>query len=193
MNRSIWFSILSIMGVVVFVAGVTLAFFSDEGTSNNNVFGAGTLDLQLSDDTTETDQDNVVASFGGTAMAPGDSVSGQLRLKNFGTIAADHAEVVITNNNSDSVNPLDRVLELTTLNYDGSSVLSQLASDPNGNGYPDLDDLEAIGLDNLALTNLGTNHPLDMTVQMRSTAGNEYQGDNVDSDWTITLNQDSTQ
>lgn len=192
MNRSILLSILSIFAVVALVGGLTLAYFSDQGTSNDNVFAAGTLDLRLSDDTPETDQDNVSASFGGTAMSPGSSVTGQLRLKNFGTISADHAEVVITNTNSDGVNPLDKVLELTTLNYDSLSVLAQL-SDSNSNGIIDLDDLEALGLDNLALPNLGTNHPLDLTVRMRSTAGNEYQGDSVDSDWTITLNQDAGQ
>src|SRR3989344_7349 len=135
MNRSIWFSILSILAVVGLVGGLTFAFFSDEGTSNDNVFAAGTLDLKLSDDTPETDQDNVVASFGGTAMSPGSSVTGQLRLKNSGTINADHAEVAVVNTNSDLTTPLDEVLEITLLDYDGSNKLAQLASDPNGNGY----------------------------------------------------------
>ncbi len=192
MNTRILLSSVSIFASLALAVGATFAFFSDEGTSNDNVFAAGTLDLKLSDDTPETDQDDVTASFGGTALSPGDSVSGQLRLKNTGTIAADHAEVAVVNTNSDLSTPLDEVLEITTLDYDSLSVLSQL-SDNNGNGWIDLDDLEALGLDNLALTDLATNHPLDLTVTFRSDADNSYQGDSVDSDWTITLNQDSSQ
>lgn len=193
MNHKILLSGLAIFSALVFTGAATFAFFSDVGTSNDNVFAAGTLDLKLSDDTPETDMDNVTASFGGTAMAPSSSVTGQLRLKNSGTIIADHAEVIITNNNSDTVTPLDRVLEITTLNYDGTSVLGQLSSDPNSNGYPDLDDLESLGLDNLPLTLIGVNYPLDLTVQMRSNADNSYQGDSLDSDWTLTLNQNVSQ
>lgn len=192
MNTKIALSTLSILTALSLVGGATFAFFSDSGTSNDNFFSIGTLDLKLSDDTPETDQDNVTASFGGTDLVPGATVSGQLRLKNSGSINADHAEIAVVNNNSDGTNPLDEVLELLTLDYDGSSVLSQVA-DANGNTYKDLDDLATSGLDNLSLTDIGVNHPLDLTVQMRSDAGNVYQGDSVDSDWTITLNQDSSQ
>ena len=191
-NSKILLSVASIAAAAALVIGATFAFFSDEETSSDNVFASGTLDLKLSDDTPETDQDGVSASFGGTDLAPGDSVSGQLRLKNAGTVNGDHAEIAVVNTNSDLTNPLDEVLEITTLDYDSSSVLGQL-SDNNSNGWIDLDDLEALGLDNLSLTDLNTNHPLDLTVQFRSDAGNDYQGDNVDSDWTITLNQDSSQ
>lgn len=194
MNTRILTSVLTIVAVVAAVGVTTYAFFSDSGTSSDNVFASGTLDLKLSDDTPQTDQDNVTASFGGTNMVPGDTATGQLRLKNSGTHVANHAEVAVVNTNSDATFPLDKVLELTTLNYDTVSVLSQIDDTlGNNNGYKDLDDLEILGLDNLALTNLATNHPLDLTVTFRSDAGNDYQGDNVDSDWTITLNQDASQ
>ncbi len=134
MNKKIVLSIFSIVSALAIMGGATFAFFSDSGTSNDNVFASGSLDLKLSDYTPETDQDDVVASFGGSDLAPGDSISGQLRLKNTGTINADHAEVALINNNSDGVNPLDEVLEITTLDYDSSSVLSQL-SDNNLNGW----------------------------------------------------------
>lgn len=192
MNSRIALSGLSILTALALMGGAAFAFFSDQGTSNNNIFATGTLDLKLSDDTPEIDLDNVTASFGGTNMAPGATVSGQLRLKNTGTINADHAKIVLVNTNSDTSNPLDAVLELLTLDYDGSSVLSQV-TDANSNGFQDLDDLENSGLDNLSLTDLNINHPLDLTVKFSTTAGSQYQGDNVDSDWTITLNQDSSQ
>ena len=192
MNSKIILSLASIFASIGIVGAATYAYFSDSGTSNDNVFATGTLNLKLSDDTPEIDQDNVTASFGGTNLAPGNSVTGQLRLKNSGTINANHAEVAVVNTNSDPTNPLDKVLEITVLDYDSVSVLSSVP-DGNGNGWKDLDDLEAVGLDNLALTNLATNHPLDLTVQFRSDASNDYQGDNVDSDWSITLNQNASQ
>lgn len=192
MNSKIALSGLSILSALALMGGATFAYFNDVGTSNTNVFATGTLDLKLSDDTVETDQDSVTASFGGTNLAPSSLVLGQLRLKNAGTVNADHAEIIIANINSDTTNPLDKVMEITVLNYGGISVLTQI-TDSNTNGYPDLDDFEALGLDNLPLGDLGTNHPLDMTVQMRSTAGSEYQGDTLTSNWTITLNQHSSQ
>lgn len=192
MNSKIALSGLSILAALALMGSATFAYFSNVGTSTDNVFAAGTLNLKLSDDTPETIVDDVTASFGGTELGPGDSVSGQLRLRNSGTVEADHTEVAVVNTNSDLTYPLDTVLEITVLNYGGSSVLSQV-TDNNVNGYSDLDDLEALGLDNLALTDLNVDHALDLTVQMRSGAGNNYQGDNVDSDWTITLNQHSSQ
>ncbi len=191
MKSRILVSILTIVAVVGGVSAVTFAFFSDSGTNNDNVFAAGTLDLKLTD-TDESVMDNVTASFGGTNMAPGETRTGYFLLQNSGSHVANHAEVAVVNTNDDLINPLDKVLEVTMLKYDSVSVLSQLA-DLNINGYIDLDDLEAIGLDNLALTDLNTDHTIDMMVTFRSEAGNQYQGDSVDSDWTITLNQDVSQ
>jgi predicted ribosomally synthesized peptide with SipW-like signal peptide len=190
-NTRILVSALTIVAVVAGVSAVTYAFFSDSGTSNDNVFASGTIDLKLSD-SNETVQDSVVATIGGTNMVPGDTQSGTLQLRNSGSHVADHAELQVINTNTDLVNPLDTVMQITALTYDSVSVMPQL-SDLNLNGYVDLDDLEAIGLDNLALTDLGVDHPLAMTVQFRSDAGNAYQGDSVDSDWTVTLNQDLSQ
>jgi predicted ribosomally synthesized peptide with SipW-like signal peptide len=202
MNTRILTSVLTIVAVVAAVSAMTYAYFSDTGTSNNNVFSAGTLNLALSDDTVETDQDNVTASFGGENMAPGSCTPEQeLRLKNVGTVAADHIQIAVLNNVTD--NPpvagqaLDRQLILSTFKYDydgnGTNYQNISIPDSNSNGFPDLDDLEANGVDNLPLTNLGTDHPLRLSVCLSALAGNGVQGDSVDSDWTITLNQHASQ
>jgi hypothetical protein len=133
----------------------------------------------------------VAATFGGTNMVPGDTASGTLNLKNTGTHVANHAEVAVVD--TDTTNPaLDKELELTTLTYGGVDILSQVTNS-NGNAWKDLDDLEASGLNNLALTDLDTDHALVMTVTFRSDASNDYQGGSVTSNWTITLNQDASQ
>lgn len=191
MNKRILLSSVSIFASLALAAGATFAFFSDEGTSTGNVFSVGSLILKLSDNN-ETAQDTISASFGGTGLVPGGTASGQFEMQNTGTVAANHVEIAVANTNSDTTNPLDKVLEITSLTYGGVSVLGQITN-ANGNGYVDLGDFVADPLDDLALTDLNTNHMLAMTVTLRSEAGNEYQGGSVTSVFTVTLNQDATQ
>lgn len=199
-NSRILLSLALIGAAAALVIGATFAFFSDQGTSNDNIFSSGTLDLKLSDDTPETDQDNVTASFGGSNLAPGQCIpsattSAQLRAKNSGTINGDHIEITVVNTVTDvgtDSTPLDMdaFLRLDLFDYDGNPI-SQ--ADTNGNGIFDLDDLEANGVDNLPLTDTATDHNIDLRVCFDSSAGNALQGDSVDSDWTVTLNQDASQ
>ena len=173
MNKKIALSAMSILASLALLGGATFAFFSDAGTSSNNVFATGTLDLKLSDSTPEVDQDNVTASFGSGALVPGSCTGSQtLNLKNTGTIAADHAEVHLTLNSITDINTnaepdMDTFLRLSVLTYDGVDQLAQIL-DTNGNLFKDLEDWAAPAnagvLDNLALINLNTNHPLVMDV-----------------------------
>ena len=192
MNSRIILSALSIFVTLALVGGATYAYFSDSGTSNDNVFASGTFDLKLSDDTPETDQDDVIASFGAANLGPGGCTSTQqLRVKNSGTINGDHVEIAVVNNvtdnGADSIPDMDAFLRLNVFNYDGTPIV---VTDSNTNLIVDLDDLETAGVDNLALTDLGPNHNIDIQVCLDESAGNALQGDSVDSDWTITLNQD---
>ncbi len=86
--------------VVVAVAAVasiaTWSYFSDSGSSTNNTFSAGTLNLKLSD-SNETAQDNVTASFGGTNLYPGQTLPEQyITVRNDGTINAHHLDLTVT-------------------------------------------------------------------------------------------------
>ena len=77
-NMTILASILAIILVAIGVGAGTMAYFSDTETSENNIFTAGTLDLT---------KDTVVGlPVSLTNMAPGDSVSGSITLKNVGTL-----------------------------------------------------------------------------------------------------------
>ena len=92
-----------------------------------------------------------------------------------------------------STTPLDTVLEMTVLTYDGASILDQVL-DANGNGIKDLDDLGAVTLDDLALTDLGVNHPLAMTIRFNPTLTiGEHQGDSATTILTVMLNQVASQ
>lgn len=175
------------------VGGVTYAFFSDTATSTGNTFSAGTLDLKLSD-LDQSVQNTIDASWTGSDMAPGGSaVSGTVQLRNTGTVLANHAEVQAANTCTDASGDMDEYLEITSLSYDGGSVLGTLA-DNNLNGYKDLNDLTvANALDNLALADLNINHPFVMAVRLHSSTPDAYQGESCTSDLTFTLNQDATQ
>lgn len=199
MNTKIALSALSILTALSLMGGATFAYFSDAGTSSANTFSTGTLILKLTD-SNETDQDSVTASFGSSTLVPGSCTGNQtLNLQNTGTVAANHAEVAVSNvvtDNAPTASPdMAAWLRINLLTYDAVSVLGQI-TDTNGNGWADLADwqaLSATALDNLGLANLNGNHPLVMDVCLNSTTPNEVQSDSVVSTFTVTLNQDSSQ
>lgn len=197
MNRQIATSIVSIGAMVVMLGAGTYAFFSDSGTSSSNTFSTGAMDLKLTD-ASESVQDSVTASFGGS-LVPGSCTGNQtLSLRNSGTIAANHAEVtvsnVVTDTNSDAAPDMDSFLRIQVLTYDGADVTGQITNS-NGNLFKDLNDWAADPsvLDNLGLTDLSTDHPLVMNICLDSSAGNVIQGDSVVSTFSATLNQDVSQ
>ena len=67
-----------------------LAVFTDAAPSSGNTFTTGTLDIDLSD-ANETEQDAVTASISYSAMAPGDTVTASVTVKNNGTNALRYA------------------------------------------------------------------------------------------------------
>lgn len=184
-------SFLLVLIIATLTFGTTKAYFSDQAVSSGNTFSTGSLDLKLSDDD-ETVKDSVENSLSGNDMIPGgDPVSGLIELKNTGTIAGDHIEVQTTNNCS--VSDMSQYLEIVALDYDGNSILDNLP-DNNGNNYKDLDDLSGDdALDNLSLTDLNNNHPFSVSIRLYPDTPNIYQGQNCDSTFIFTLNQNASQ
>ena len=207
-NKKILASAISIVTALSMMGAATFAYFSDTGTNNDNVFSTGTLDMELSNDNSTFTED-VTATFGLADGAPGDTFNDTLFIKNTGSVDANHIELTTINNvtesevapgNSNSIF-LDTVIEITALDWDSdgngsteTSVLSQV-TDANLNGYPDLDDLSVSGLDNLTFggtQNIG--HGLRIAGRFNpDDTVDQHQGDNVDVDLTLTMNQDSSQ
>ena len=154
MNRKIAISALSALTALGLMGAATFAFFSDVGSSNNNVFAAGDFDMQLSDNN-EEDLDSVSGTWG-LASAPGDTFTGDLRVTNVGSVNADHIELQFVNSVVDAVSgpgtvstiPMDSVIEITTFGWDsdgdGTPDVDLLpgVTNTNANGIIDLDDLE---------------------------------------------------
>ena len=195
MNKKLVLVFISVVIVGSAVVAGTRAYFSEQGEVKSNVFSTGTLALKLGG------ADEATAVWKIETGKPGDEASGSVNIKNAGNIVADHIEIVAANTVTESASEpgstatvkLDTVLEITALTYNGSSVLSQV-TDANGNGIKDLDDLEAVTLDNLALTDLNVDHPFAMAVRFEpvQTVG-EHQGDSVTTTLTVTLNQVASQ
>lgn len=181
MNSKIALSGLSILASLALIAGATFAYFNDAGTSNTNVFAAGNLDLGLTD-SDQTDQDNVLASFGGTNLAPGTCLDpATLSIKNFGTVAGNHIDLSATNTN----NSFASVLKLDTFTFNGGDIP---LTDGNVNGIRDLEDLATSGVVNLAMTDF-VYHPLVMKVCLDISAGNTLQGATDTMNLSVLLDQ----
>jgi predicted ribosomally synthesized peptide with SipW-like signal peptide len=196
---------IAIILLLAAVIGGTLAYFSDTEVSGGNDFAVGTLDLKLTD-ANETDQDGVTASWGGTDMAPGDSSTGWVDLRNSGSLDADHVEVAFANTLTNVVTPAELgaddadvsdSLIVTVLTYDGADLLpAAIAAHDTGDGRLSLGELDGATIDDLTpvpTANGAAVRRLAMTVELDSATGNGNQGDSVTTAITFTLNQDASQ
>lgn len=207
-NKKIVLSAMSILASLALLGGATFAFFSDVGTSSENIFNSGTLDMQLTDDDQGPTDD--VSGTWGLASAPGDTFSGDLKIKNTGSVPANHIELKFSNVVTDAGTPpgstptipIDTVIEITLFEWDsdgdGTTDLTIPITDVNGNGIKDLDDLEtqaADDFDDLAFTGTqSADHTLRIEGRLHPTMTvDEHQGDSVSMDLDVTMNQDASQ
>jgi predicted ribosomally synthesized peptide with SipW-like signal peptide len=174
------------------ISGIgTYAYFSDVETSSENVLAAGTLDLKTDD------VDGVSQTLLASNIMPGDTVGPEtIILKNSGTVAGSSLDLSFSYTESDSSpNPADMtanataaILQVTTLNYDSSSLLSSV-SDNNSNGYKDVYDLSTANLTGLAGIGASSTKDFEIAVTLRSDASKDFQADGIDVTMHFILNQ----
>lgn len=187
---------IGIVGVLAF--GATKAVWSDSARSTGNTFQAGTLDLKVGN-SVDPGTDSTSLTWNGANMYPGGpTVDATLHLKNGGNVAGDHIHFSVANSDTATAG-MAKYLEISTLDYDGNSILGEL-SDVNKNGIIDLDDWQQLGLigDH---TGFGRNilvdggHTLRMVVGLKggfdplNTTPDSIQGDTGTTDLTATLHQ----
>ncbi len=168
----------------------TWAYFQDTETSTGNVLAAGTLDLKTDD------VDGVTQTLYASNLKPGDIVSGSITLKNTGTVAGSTLDLAFSYVESDdSPNPANMsadataaVIELTTLDYGGSSLLGSV-SDGNSNLYIDIEDLKNADLTGQTGIDAAATKDFTITVQFRGDASHDFQSDGINITMTFTLNQ----
>jgi len=169
----------------------TWAFFNDVETSFSNVLAAGTLDLKTDD------ADGVSQTLLASNLAPGDIVGPEtIILKNSGSLPGSSLDLSFAYlENDGSPNPANKsanataaVIEVTTLNYGGSSILSSV-SDNNTNGYKDVYDLYTANLTGQSGINSSSTKNFEIAVQLRTDVNKDFQADGIDITMTFVLNQ----
>ena len=169
----------------------TFAYFSDVDTVSSNQLSAGTLDLKTND------ADGVSQTLYAINMAPGDTVGPQtITLRNGGSVngtTLDLSFSYVESDNSPNPNDMDAnstaaMIEVTTLNYGGSSILGDV-NDLNVNGYKDIQDLKNANLTGQSGLTPSATKDFQIAVQLRSDTGNDFQADGITVAITFTLNQ----
>jgi predicted ribosomally synthesized peptide with SipW-like signal peptide len=192
--------ILGLSLILILVVGIigiaTYANFTDNDNSSGNSFVSGTLELK-------TDNlDGVTQTLYGTGMAPGTTVGpSTITLKNVGTVNGTSLDIVFSYTESDgSPNVINMtadqtaaVIQVLTLEYDGDNLLDTSftphVNDTNGNGYIDIYDLKNAHLTGLPGLDAGVSKNFDISVQLRSTTGSDFQADGINMTMTFTLKQ----
>lgn len=111
------------------------------------------------------------------------------------SLTAGTLDLNINGGNTAVTNPVNKsaddtaaMMEVTTLNYDGSSLLSSV-SDVNSNGYKDVYDLTRANLAGMSGINASATKDFQIAVKLTSETGNDFQTDGVTITMTFTLKQ----
>ena len=176
---------LSMVGIGVF------AYFSDTEVSASNSLSAGTLDLKTND------ADGVTQTLYGSNLQPGGTAGpSTITLKNAGSTSGATLGIVFAYVENDSnPNTVDitpdataAVIEVTTMTYDGTNLLTSVA-DSNANGYKDVQDLQNASLSSLSGISASATKDFTIAIAARDGLSSDYQSDGVTVVMTFTLNQ----
>lgn len=132
MKSKVLMSLCAVAVSAALVIGGTFAFFSDYGTSNGNVFAAGTLNL------TVDGKENNVVKFNVTNMRPGNQPKDTYTLKNTGSLDGylNLSNVSVVNNENGITAP-EALAGDTTVDVGelGDVVNVKLFTDVDGDGW----------------------------------------------------------
>jgi predicted ribosomally synthesized peptide with SipW-like signal peptide len=190
MKKIIGLSLILI--TVIGIMGIgTFASFSDGQTSSGNSFVSGILELKIND------ANGVSQTLYATGMSPGATVgSSAITLKNIGTVDGATLDIIFSYTESDdSPNTINKtadevaaMIEIITLDYGGSSLLSSVGA-INSNGYKDVYDLANSTFTGLNGINAGATKNFDISVRLRSEIENDFQSDGITITMTFILRQ----
>ncbi len=169
----------------------TWAFNDDTEASSNDSIKTGTLDLKTNN------ADGVTQTLYATGLKPNVSVGpSTITLMNTGTAAAARLDMAFNYVESDgspntdnmSADATAAIIEVTTLIYDGSSLLTGI-SDSNSNGYRDMQDIKNASLTGLSGLAAGASKDLTIVIKMCDGISNSFQADGISISMTFTLIQ----
>ena len=188
--RNIFGSTLVLILFIGMLGTGSWAYFTDPEDTGENPLQAGTLDLKTDD------VDGVTQTIYASSMKLGDNVSGNVTLKNTGTTNGSSLDITFTYiENDDSPNSVNMSpdataasLEVTTMSYNGSSLLGSV-TDNNTNGYKDVEDLKNTDLTGQSGINALAGTDFEIVVKLKETTDNDFQGDGITVTIAFTLRQ----
>lgn len=190
-KKKIFVSLLLIVVAATAVGLGTFALFTSTDTSGPNTFSAGDLILSVEGD----DPVGGTISWATPAgWAPGDTESGNLTLRNTGSIAATSTLMTVTNTIPEPAADLAPAVIITDMTYDGVNILAavrtQLGDVDADLRLSELAELSTgVEYDLGGLPGGGSTKVLAMTFTFDSTAGDGYQGAATNMEIGITLQQ----
>lgn len=182
--KKILFSLMTLVLVIGLTGAGAFAVFTDTEISEGNVFTAGTLNLKLND------ADGVLATWTHGNMAPGDTVSGTINLKNAGsldgTVNVDFSAILDETGTPEGVTPVGSdvigdKLRATTVTLAGATV--------SGLEDKSVNDLVALGSYNLGDLNALADADFYIAWTLDLDSDNGVQGDSAEITLTFMLDQ----
>ncbi len=185
-------SVLSLVLCFSMLVGTTFAWFTDSVTSTGNIIKSGTLDVEMhwaegkadpnANDTVWTDA-STGAIFKNKNWEPGYTEVRHIKISNVGTLDLKYQLHIFANGDVSKltdaidvyfVDPAQQVADRTALNgVEPAGTLTEVLAGMPGNASGDL--------------NNGDSNIVTIALKMRESAGNEYQGLEVGSDFVIQL------
>jgi predicted ribosomally synthesized peptide with SipW-like signal peptide len=198
LNKKMLLSLL-VIGVVSVSAGAgTWAYFSDTEMSTDNTFTAGTLDLDLSDGTDDGTDSETLTWVAGN-MAPGDvAASATMTVTNVGTLAGNLDISDIDVLNDPGTTPESEDISVSEDGELGANLIIDMFFDTNNDG---VNDASETTIYTGALDGIAASYDLDegiaasgvtyitINYDLPSTTGNDVQGDTVELEFTVELDQ----
>ncbi len=187
-KRALLLSALSLLMCVSMLVGSTFAWFTDSVTSGNNIIKSGTLDVTMewaegTTDPATTTWKNAAdgAIFNYDKWEPGYTEVRHIKIANVGTLALKYQLNIVANGEVSEltdvidvyyVDPAIQVAERTVFTEDMklgtlAEVLAAISTTASGN-------LEA-----------GKDHTITLALKMQESAGNEYQGLSIGSEFSV--------
>ncbi len=171
-NRKIVTSVLSIGTAGALLVGATFAFFSATDTSTNNTITTGTLNLSITDQNADTDFESEAL---GSNWQPGESKLVNFDVKNTGTLPINIRGFATGAWSLGSLDPQNKVKVTDVARWNGTSFVSILNVPSGITGYF-YDTNDGLSTGTPFVLNTGDRAQYQLTVELDSTAGNDFQG-----------------
>ncbi|MBR6792795.1 MAG: SipW-dependent-type signal peptide-containing protein [Clostridia bacterium] len=204
-KKALLMSVLSLLLCISMLIGTTYAWFTDTVTSAGNIIKAGTLDVELTyadgseDPATATFADaSTGAIFNYELWEPGYTEVKHLGIANVGTLALKYQMRILANGVVSKLADVidvyyyDTATKLTRDNYATAGVKLGTLTEVLTNNY--IDDNGEIQDSAKSLSNTikgtllaGESKTVTLALHMQESAGNEYQGLSIGTDFSVQL------